>query len=129
MPPPLLLVLFVLLPAPAAGHQNPTSQGSSALSEWRPAKASYYAADPEDAVGTHQSSPFFIHRSSVPKNLFTGYMRPTKISTEPSLLFVISQYPCVKHAERFLFSCAPRKEIPPRPHVGLPGGFVCMYSL
>ncbi|PNT61709.1 expansin-A10 [Brachypodium distachyon] len=50
MAPPLLLVLF-LLPALAAGHQHPSSYGSSALSEWRHAKASYYAADPEDAIG------------------------------------------------------------------------------
>ncbi|CAN6276705.1 unnamed protein product [Urochloa humidicola] len=52
MAPPLLLVLLsLLLPALAAGHQHPSSSGSSALSEWRPAKASYYAADPEDAIG------------------------------------------------------------------------------
>ncbi|TVU16015.1 hypothetical protein EJB05_39562 [Eragrostis curvula] len=52
MAPPLLLALFLLLlPALIAGHQHPTSYGSSALSEWRPAKASYYAADPEDAIG------------------------------------------------------------------------------
>ncbi|KAL5214542.1 hypothetical protein ABZP36_003694 [Zizania latifolia] len=50
MAPPLLLVLF-LLPAFAAGHQNPSTYGSSALSEWRSAKASYYATDPEDAIG------------------------------------------------------------------------------
>ncbi|KAL5216482.1 hypothetical protein ABZP36_007883 [Zizania latifolia] len=50
MAPPLLLVLF-LLPALAAGHQHPSTYGSSALTEWRPAKASYYAADPEDAIG------------------------------------------------------------------------------
>ncbi|KAK3141702.1 hypothetical protein QOZ80_4BG0337280 [Eleusine coracana subsp. coracana] len=49
-PPLLLLLLFILLPALAAGHQHETSLGSSALSEWRSAKASYYAADPEDAV-------------------------------------------------------------------------------
>uniref|UniRef100_A0A0D9W8M0 Expansin n=1 Tax=Leersia perrieri TaxID=77586 RepID=A0A0D9W8M0_9ORYZ len=46
----LLLALF-LLPALAAGHQHPSTYGSSALSEWRNAKASYYAADPEDAIG------------------------------------------------------------------------------
>jgi len=65
MAPPLLLVLL-LLPALAAGHQHPSSFGSSALSEWRSAKASYYGADPEDAIGTHQSSPRLplIHCSS-----------------------------------------------------------------
>lgn len=52
MAPCLLLVLF-LLPALATGHQHPSTLGSSALSEWRSAKASYYAADPEDAIGTH----------------------------------------------------------------------------
>ena len=60
MAPPLLLVLL-LLPALAAGHQHPSSFGSSALSEWRSAKASYYAADPEDAIGTHQSSSRLLH--------------------------------------------------------------------
>jgi hypothetical protein len=78
MPPPLLLVLRAL----AAGHQNPTSQGSSALSEWRPAKASYYAADPEDAVGTHQKARLlhssvvctqeYVHRLYAPNEKFYG---------------------------------------------------------
>jgi hypothetical protein len=78
MPPPLLLVLRAL----AAGHQNPTSQGSSALSEWRPAKASYYAADHEDAVGTHQKARLlhssvvctqeYVHRLYAPNEKFYG---------------------------------------------------------
>jgi hypothetical protein len=63
MAPPLLLFLLLLLPALAAGHQHPSSYGSSALSEWRPAKASYYAADPEDAIGTLPDLPvsFIVH--------------------------------------------------------------------
>jgi hypothetical protein len=92
MAPPLLRVLFLLLPALAAGHQHPTSLGSSALSEWRSAKASYYAADPEDAVGTHRNSPSSFIGRPYPSNLFTGYHSAhTKNSTEPSLQFVILQ--------------------------------------
>jgi hypothetical protein len=53
MAPPLLLVLF-LLPALAAAHERPSSYGSSALTEWRNAKASYFSIDPEDAVGKHK---------------------------------------------------------------------------
>jgi hypothetical protein len=79
MAPPLLLVFLLLLrPALAAGHQHPSSFGSSALSEWRPAKASYYAADPEDAIGTHQTSP------RLPHSLFTrihGSVAPNRPST------------------------------------------------
>ena len=81
MAPPLLLVLL-LLPALAAGHQHPSSFGSSALSEWRSAKASYYAADPEDAIGTHQSSSRLlhslfirIHGSVLPSRPFTSLIR------------------------------------------------------
>uniref|UniRef100_R7VZF9 Expansin n=1 Tax=Aegilops tauschii TaxID=37682 RepID=R7VZF9_AEGTA len=51
MAPPLLLLVLFLLPALAAGHQHPSSYGSSALSEWRNAKSSYFAADPGDAIG------------------------------------------------------------------------------
>ncbi|EMS66686.1 Expansin-A10 [Triticum urartu] len=51
MAPPLILLVVFLLPALAAGHQHPSSYGSSALSEWRNAKSSYFAADPGDAIG------------------------------------------------------------------------------
>jgi hypothetical protein len=62
MAPPLLLffLLLPLLTALADGHQHLSSYGSSALSDWRPAKASYYAADPEDAIGTLPNLPAFI---------------------------------------------------------------------
>ncbi|XP_008775003.1 expansin-A10 [Phoenix dactylifera] len=45
-----LLVLQAL--APAGAHRSPSSYASSALTEWRSAHASYYAAfDPRDTVG------------------------------------------------------------------------------
>jgi hypothetical protein len=53
-PSPLLLHLFLLvstLLSRARAHQRSSSYSSSALTEWRPARASYYAADPEDAIG------------------------------------------------------------------------------
>ena len=56
MAPPLILLVVFLLPALAAGHQHPSSYGSSALSEWRNAKSSYFAADPGDAIGKHQQT-------------------------------------------------------------------------
>jgi hypothetical protein len=89
MAPPLLLVVL-LLPALAAGHQHPSSSGSSALSEWRPAKASYYAADPEDAIGTHRSSPRLPHSLFIRIHGFS--------SAEPSFHFFNSPYPCCEHA-------------------------------
>jgi hypothetical protein len=46
----LLLLVSTLLPR-AGAHQRSSSYYSSALTEWRAAKASYYAADPEDAIG------------------------------------------------------------------------------
>ncbi|KAG8082977.1 hypothetical protein GUJ93_ZPchr0014g47552 [Zizania palustris] len=65
MAPPLLLLVLFVLPALAAGHQHPTTYGSSAITEWRPAKASYYAADPEDAIGKRQSSLAWLWRVRV----------------------------------------------------------------
>lgn len=48
----LFLLLLLVLSSPAAAHRPPTSYASSALTEWRSAKASYYAAaDPRDTVG------------------------------------------------------------------------------
>ncbi|KAJ3680417.1 hypothetical protein LUZ60_016695 [Juncus effusus] len=52
---PLPLFLLLLLSASSLlssgrAHQRSSSYASSALTEWRPAHASYYAADPEDAI-------------------------------------------------------------------------------
>lgn len=46
-----LLLLASCLLSCAWAHQRSSTYASSALTEWRPAHASYYAADPEDAIG------------------------------------------------------------------------------
>ncbi|XP_078163192.1 expansin A13 [Carex rostrata] len=45
-----LLLLASCLLSCAWAHQRSSTYASSALTEWRPAHASYYAADPEDAI-------------------------------------------------------------------------------
>nr|CAD1844659.1 unnamed protein product [Ananas comosus var. bracteatus] len=47
----VVVMWSALIIGPCAAHQRPSSYATSALTEWRSARASYFAADPQDSVG------------------------------------------------------------------------------